>query len=1199
MINQLGRLPFSHLSVCRAIAGVAALLVLPKLFHAAETDPLPHAEPPSLQVATRPEAATVALPGLGPDELDRLPESTAGQRWAGITRTQPSDFLPNQQPALASEAWLETAAGPVWRLRVVSPHAKAVRLHFKEMDLAGGSLWVHSGSDQAFGPYSGAGPFGDGDFWGPSILGDSAVIEYLPAESLTTDLPVPFRVAEVGHFWQLPEELVNESSQSKAEEFGSRSSEPRAAVIPKRWMSATIDSATEGQRLVSHVPSGFRFPPSVAPTVYAGDVSYTFAVTDSMESVTLAVHSLDPNSDVDLYVRFQDHVEVVDGLVVADNWVESSNSDEELVISRRSDPPLRTGDYYISLANHATLTSSAGTITVTPEYSNHSCYHDATCRTQTDNDLAHWSSAVALITFADDETGRLGSCSGVLLNNSETDVFESYFLTAAHCVNSKSEARSVEAFWFFQSRVCSGAPSRGVNELDARYTRTSGATLLAFEDGSLRADGRIDQNGDGDIALLRLSGSLPRGLTYMGWTTNLNAISIGTNVIGIHHAEAVTKQISFGEISQLFGDMLYVEWANGLTLSGASGSPLISEDGRVFGVLSGGRDDHEGCFDQGSPTLYSSFRAFFPEIRGYFRADAPTDDNPQHIQLEPGSRRRFSLAASTARTLQNGTRSYTVDVPAGSTRLTLSLVSDSPSVDVDMYVRFQSDNTLSNYNWVARSNSGNETITIDLSSNPPLRPGIYYVSLRLYDNSGVSSSGTLTAQLTRATTDPFGIEFVRIPSGQFHMGSVSRESGSDESPISRVRISNGFWIGRHEITQRQWSDVMGDNPSRNQGCGPECPVDSVSWEDIRGFIRRVNSRAGPWSYRLPTEAEWEYAARAETIGDRYGQLDSIAWWQGNSSNRVHAVGSKSPNGYGLFDMLGNVWELVEDRGRIYRGGLLTDPIGAQSGSYRVVRGGAWNTSADRVRAPERSYLTQSLRNSTVGFRLVRSEKPGFPVPDMDFVLIPSGDFSMGSTSREAVSDETPATRVRIRSSFWLGKYEVTQGQWESVMGVNPSVAGQCGEDCPVENVSWTDIQTFIRRLNSEDTRWRYRLPTEAEWEYAARAGSTTSRYGSLDLIAWWQGNSGRRSRPVGGKMPNSFGLYDMIGNVWEWVADWFGAYPGGTVTDPRGPLSGTQRVVRGGGFLSSSSAIRVANRHRTRPDNRSSGRGFRLVRMER
>ena len=160
------------------------------------------------------------------------------------------------------------------------------------------------------------------------------------------------------------------------------------------------------------------------------------------------------------------------------------------------------------------------------------------------------------------------------------------------------------------------------------------------------------------------------------------------------------------------------------------------------------------------------------------------------------------------------------------------------------------------------------------------------------------------------------------------------------------------------------------------------------------------------------------------------------------------------------------------------------------------------------------------------------------------------------------------------------------------MGSNPSQF--TGSRLPVENVSWDDVQIFIQKLNVA-TGKQYRLPTEAEWEYACRAGTTEDRYGSIDSIGWHLGNSGFRTHEVGGKTPNGFGLYDMLGNVWEWCADWFGPYPAESITNPKGPASGKNRVGRGAGFANDGeNGFRCALRGNF-PSDGSFMTGFRLL----
>ena len=221
---------------------------------------------------------------------------------------------------------------------------------------------------------------------------------------------------------------------------------------------------------------------------------------------------------------------------------------------------------------------------------------------------------------------------------------------------------------------------------------------------------------------------------------------------------------------------------------------------------------------------------------------------------------------------------------------------------------------------------------------------------------------------------------------------------------------------------------------------------------------------------------------------------------------------------------------------------------------------------------------------------------------MEFVWIPAGTFLMGSPmNEEGRNNDERQHEVRISDGFWMGKYEVTQGEWEAVMGTNPSHFSDCGPRCPVESVSWEDTQEFIRRMNARESGsgYVYRLPTEAEWEYGARAGTTGARYGALDAIAWYFANTGAaKTHRVGQKRPNAWDLHDMLGNVWEWTGAWYGVYPSGTVTDPEGPESGSTRVYRGGSWLNYARHVRSALRGISSPGGRDNDIGFRLVRTE-
>jgi formylglycine-generating enzyme required for sulfatase activity len=222
---------------------------------------------------------------------------------------------------------------------------------------------------------------------------------------------------------------------------------------------------------------------------------------------------------------------------------------------------------------------------------------------------------------------------------------------------------------------------------------------------------------------------------------------------------------------------------------------------------------------------------------------------------------------------------------------------------------------------------------------------------------------------------------------------------------------------------------------------------------------------------------------------------------------------------------------------------------------------------------------------------------------MEFVLIRAGTFLMGSLDSDAeASDwEKPAHRVTISQPFYLGKYPVTQAQWEAVMGHNPS-RFKGNPNRPVEYVSWDDVQGFLRKLTEREGEQDYRLPSEAEWEYACRAGTETPRYHpNLKAIAWYDANSGgffrgRQSQPVGKKLPNAWGLYDMLGNVSEWCHDGKREYTADTVIDPMGPTgAGADRIVRGGTWRGGAQGVRAAGRGWPRPGYRYGSLGFRCA----
>jgi formylglycine-generating enzyme required for sulfatase activity len=212
--------------------------------------------------------------------------------------------------------------------------------------------------------------------------------------------------------------------------------------------------------------------------------------------------------------------------------------------------------------------------------------------------------------------------------------------------------------------------------------------------------------------------------------------------------------------------------------------------------------------------------------------------------------------------------------------------------------------------------------------------------------------------------------------------------------------------------------------------------------------------------------------------------------------------------------------------------------------------------------------------------------------NIEMLLVPDGIFTMGCSpgDAECLGDESPAHQVTLTNAFYMGKTEVTQAQWTAKMGSNPSFfVGQPNN--PVEQVSWNTIQNF-------NSATGLRLPTEAEWEFACRAGTTTARYGVMNDIAWYLSNSRGTTHAVATKLPNALGLYDTIGNVWEWCQDWYGPYSSASVSNPTGPATGSVRLERGGCWRGTLDHIRASRRDYDPPNSDSIGNnvGFRAVR---
>jgi formylglycine-generating enzyme required for sulfatase activity len=527
----------------------------------------------------------------------------------------------------------------------------------------------------------------------------------------------------------------------------------------------------------------------------------------------------------------------------------------------------------------------------------------------------------------------------------------------------------------------------------------------------------------------------------------------------------------------------------------------------------------------------------------------------------------------------------------------------------------------------------------------------------------------LTAS-AKTITNPIGMKLALIPAGEFLMGlpDSDPDADPDEKPQHRVQITRPFYLGVHEVTQAQYRAVTGATPSTFKRFG-DLPVETVGWLDAIAFCNALSRKEGltpfyvidgqrvevpDWEgagYRLPTEAEWEYACRAGSatrfcFGDDAAVLGNFAWYSRNSVGWTHPVGQKQPNAWGLYDMHGNVaewcWDgFIPDSYQKSPGAVPFDPSPDQQ---RLVRGGNWYTDPNECRSAYRCSVDLDYRDHGAGFRVSRSSwvppgataKPG-PEPrlaaspnaksttnavGMELALIPAGAFLMGlpESDQDAPRNQTPQHPVRIRRPFYLGVHEVTQAQYWAVTGATPS-ALRGSDVLPVETVNWFDVLAFCNALSRKEglppfyaidgqrvavPDWDgtgYRLPTEAEWEYACRAGST-ARYcfgddaAALGEYAWYAGNSGKHSHPVGQKRPNAWGLHDMHGNVAEWCwdgyqADYYSKSPGAV---PRDPSTAADRLIRGGSWTRTARDCRSTYRGTVTPDLRDHAAGLRVAR---
>ena len=585
---------------------------------------------------------------------------------------------------------------------------------------------------------------------------------------------------------------------------------------------------------------------------------------------------------------------------------------------------------------------------------------------------------------------------------------------------------------------------------------------------------------------------------------------------------------------------------------------------------------------------------------------------------------------------------------------------------------------------------------------------------------------------------------VCVPQGPFWMGCAPGDTQCDgdgrEEPYHEVGL-DAFLVDATEVTVLAYGDCLDSGPctapnstvpncsgnvaDRNNWLQPgrdDHPVNCVSWYQAVAYCTWVGGR-------LPTEAEWEKAARGPA-GDiwpwgsapadcTYAVMDE-GGGDGCGTGTTAGVGSK-PAGvspYGALDMVGNLQEWTADwfSTSYYAASPYPNPTGPMTGTGRSAKPGAFSATSGTQRPSWRQSRAPSATSYAVGFRCVDipgwapvdSDEDGSPesidcddadaesfpgnpeacdgfdndcdaateadggeadgdldgslacedcddndpsstvraidadcdgVVDFDLVYLAGGLFDMGCTAAQQADgncggNETPEHGVTLTNDFWMSETEVTQAQWQAVIGNSPSFFVSCGLDCPVEQVSWWEAIAFANAMSSAEGMPEcyapsgctgapgvdlectgvtvtsptgsvydcpgYRLPTEAEWEYAARSGTDFLYAGSDDLadVGWHGVNSGSTTHAAADLQANAWGLYDMSGNVWEWTWDRYDGtyYSTGPGADPEGPLAGSERVVRGGYFNGSTSSSRVAIRTHPDPGESNSGIGFRIAR---
>ncbi len=532
-----------------------------------------------------------------------------------------------------------------------------------------------------------------------------------------------------------------------------------------------------------------------------------------------------------------------------------------------------------------------------------------------------------------------------------------------------------------------------------------------------------------------------------------------------------------------------------------------------------------------------------------------------------------------------------------------------------------------------------------------------------------SPSGSPDVGVAERRFPPADTTSVWVAPGSALIGCVAGDSEcfEDEKPQRRIAISRGFWMDRTEVTVasfRAFSRATGQPlpPPPGFPQNEAHPVVNVTWADAAAYCAWAGGR-------LPTEAEWEFAARGVSEGAKYPLGQALARdhanWEGVEGRdrwgRTAPAGSFAPNPSGLLDLAGNVWEWTADwyDPRAASGGPATDPTGPPAGAMKVVRGGAFNAQPRSLRSSNRGKFNPSARMESIGLRCVHDgeapagapvqqqgvqpvpvispsvspadtsasttgtaaapprERPlpppagpsagtrSFPPSSAAMVLVPPGVYEIGAVRGDGAgfADEQPRHAVTLARGVWIGTTEVTVAQYrtygQATGAALPPTPSWADDTHPVVGVTWEEVSAYCRWAGG-------RLPTEAEWEAAARGGTSGWRYPWGAEIshedANFDGVGGRdmwpKSSPVGSFVANGFGLVDVAGNVWEWTADRYDEryYARSPAVDPRGPEEGKARVVRGGCWTSDPGRLRSSYRFSLDPSESQVSVGFRCAR---